>query len=401
MRIFTSTLTATVALTSLLAAQAGPGQITASAVSKTLTYGTGGQIPGAWVQQISHNRLPGDAAGTWTTCVTTTSLPTTNGGKGNLDLLMGSFNAVTGKFTPNLYAAALNTTGVDFGLMLDPTGLFAVYDQASGVYFSSRKSLTAAFSAPVKVSGITGTYVDPALGRVGGKLKIFYAVSNTIVMQDLDITSLTAPKVSGQATTVVTPIFSGTPNSPTPITGPDGDVEGLWYAELVGSDNDMMWAGDLDSKTPGIRVVDTTTWINNGGVMGGRLTHAGPSAAGVYELGVAWLLGDVTAIGGKADIFGAFAKTANGVGITAIFLAAKEAKALSFPGFKGSFALDLTSFSPLGAMTHVDNSDRGALQIVIPNDNSLKGIVVALQGLSIDTKAQTYTFTNTTFLKLQ
>ena len=35
-------------------------------------------------------------------------------------------------------------------------------------------------------------------------------------------------------------------NSPTPISGKDGDVEGLWLADLKGSDNDMVFAEDLD-----------------------------------------------------------------------------------------------------------------------------------------------------------
>ncbi|PIE24132.1 MAG: hypothetical protein CSA62_04840 [Planctomycetota bacterium] len=386
-------------LSASASAQVAPGTITKSAPSTVFTYGSGGQIPGTGTGQIAHFRLPHNPLGTWTTCITVTSgLPSSNGGSGGYDLLMGVYDRVKGKFTPNLLAANLNSAGNDFGLMLDPKGMYAIFDRATGVYLASRKNLIAKFNAPVQVAGITQTYVDPALGYVGGKLKIFYTLNKNIVMQDLDLSTPSAPKVSGTPSIIVQSGATNTANSATPITGPDGDVEGLWFANLVGRDNDMCWKASLDPKDPFTVVVDTTTWINNGGVAGGLLTHAGPTNPknAMYELKAAWLLGDVVSPGGTADVFGAFPRKNNLPGITAVFLSAGLLKTpVAVAPFTGLFGLDLKTFGYLSTMTHSDASDRAKMALPIPNNPSMKGVVVHLQGLSIDPTGKAYTLTNT------
>lgn len=393
----------TVALAAFAQAQVAPGEISPSTASTVFTSGTGGNVPGQGFGQINLLRLPGDAPGTWTACLTMLSgLPAANGGVGSYDLLMGKYDAVNGTFTPNLEAAALNSSGVEFGLMLDTTGLHAVFDRATGVFYANRANPTANFGAPVQVTGITGTYVDPALGYVGKQLMIFYAANNDLVMQPLDISNPAAPKVTGTATVVVKST-GGTLNSPTPITGPDGDVEGLWHATLTSSDNDMCWANSLNPADGFVVVVDTTTWINNGGVAGGTLFHAGPNNAtySAFELDVAWMLGDEVQPGGTVDLFGAFPRQKNAPGVTAVFLSGGLLpNPVTVPGFGGQLAIDVVTLSYLGAMAHPDASDRGSLSFGIPKDTGLIGATVRCQGVSVDPSTLTATLTNDAIIRV-
>src|SRR5262249_26455917 len=151
---------------------------------------------------------------------------------------------------------------------------------------------------------------------VGGKLKLFYVVTpgtagNTIAMQDLDITNPAAPFVTGTAVAVARPTVStASCHSPTPIMGPDGDVEGLWMAENVGGDSDMTFKAGLDPAVLPVKTVDGTNWRNNGGVAGGRLLYR-DTGVGISDIATAWLLGDVEGLGGTLDVFGAVANSTN------------------------------------------------------------------------------------------
>lgn len=409
MRAVSLSLSSTLLLAGLLSAQAAPGKFRAEKGNnyfKVTTTSAAGNIPFGAIDQTFHIQLPGNKPGVYTTCMSGTSLASTAGGVGGEDVWIGVWDRTTGKVISTAQAKALNTTGTEFGLMLDPTGRYAVFDRASGPYFAKRNAPGLPFPAPVAINdagtgtGWTGgSYIDPSLGMVGGKLKIFFAKGTSIMMDDFDISKPATPRLGGNSVKVADTSSAGhQPNSPTPIRGADGDVEGLWMANLVSSDNDMVFSADLDPKTPWVTVVDTTGWINNGGVAGGFLSYAGSGWA--WDMDVAWLVGDTEKPGGTADITGAMSLGNKQIGSTVVLMSIGEAKALTIPGFKGAFGLNLSVVMPLGAMIHKDATQRGSFNFKIPNDSKLKGSHIALQGISINNITKAVAFTNTTFLNI-
>ncbi len=409
MRTTSLSLFSSLLLAGLVSAQAGPGKIRAEKSNnhfKATTASVTGNIPLGAIDQTFHIQLPGNKAGVYTTCMSGTKLSSKAGGVGGYDVWIGIWDRNTGKMTSTTQAAKLNTSGTEFGLMLDPTGRYAVFDRKTGPFFAKRNAPGLPFPAAVPIldagtasSWSGGTYIDPALGMVGGKLKIFFATGPNIYMDDLDISKPATPRLGGKPVKVATSSTSSSPNSPTPIRGADGDVEGLWMANLVSPDNDMVFSADLDPLTPWTTVVDTTGWINNGGVAGGMFSYAGSGLA--WDLDVAWLVGDTEPLGGKADITGAMFLGKNQIGTTVILMSIGESKPLAIPGIVGKFGLNLSVVQPLGAMIHKDATHRGSLSFTIPKDNSLKGIKVALQGLSINNITKSVALTNTTFLKIK
>ena len=369
-----------------LGAQTAPGVITGPAANPAFApLGTG-------VTQIYLDRLPGDPPGTWTACITQAAT-----------LVLGAYDQVNGTFTPTQEAAALNS-GSPFGLMLEPTlGRHAVFDRSTGVFFATRAAPGMPFTTAAQVTGVPGTYVDPAIGYVGGKLKLFYVLAgfaNAIIMQDLDITNPQSPFVSGPAVQVAVASASSRVHSPTPITGPDGDVEGLWMAERISGDSDMYFKPTLDPLVPQILAVDGTNWRNNGGVAGGHLLYS-DSGKGIYEVESAWLLGDEELPGGTLDVFGAVANT-TGLAITTVFLSTGVRAPLQLPPplDKGALGLDLTVVVGIGGMSHSGPSQMGAMQIGVPNDPALKGVRAAIQGVSLVPQTVTYAFTNTAWVRV-
>lgn len=397
----------TLLLAGFVTAQAGPGKLSTEQGNNRFTVNSSatGNIPLTSLTQISHNQLPGNAAGIFTTCATGSGLTAAAGGVGGSDVWIGVWDSNTGKMTSTQQAAALNSTGTEFGLMLDPTGRYAVFDRSSGPQFSVRPAPGLPFPAPVPIldagtattwSG--GAYVDPSLGLVGGKLKLFYLSGADILMDDFDISNPKTPRLGGNPVKVASSTTASSPNSPTPIHGADKDVEGLWMANLVGSDNDMVFSADLNPKTPWVMTVDTTNWINNGGVAGGLLTYANTGWA--YDVEVAWLLGDTEKPGGMADITGAVHLAPKQIASTIVLMSIGESKPLTIPGFMGQFGLNLSVLMPLGSMVHKDATHLGALSFQIPSDKTLSGVSVALQGLSINNMTKKVVFTNTTFLSI-
>jgi len=119
-----------------------------------------------------------------------------------------------------------------------------------------------------------------------------------------------------------------------------------------------------------------------------------------WDVDVAWMLGDSEAPGGTADITAAVSLAPNQIASTVVLMSIGESKPLNIPGFSGSFGLNLSVVMSLGAMVHKDASHRGVLSFKIPSDPKLKGIKLALQGLSINNMTKKVVFTNTTFLNI-
>jgi len=415
------------ALPALAQGPVSPGLSSVDQVSKvfdinkapfTGTSGTGGNA----IMQISFEKIVGDSAGTWTVGLTVQALNTTYGGDSSSQcVLMGKFDQVKQVFTPSLDGKALSSTNHDFGLMFEPTlGRYCVFDRYDlsnnhlGVFFASRSNFTQPFGKPVQISGIQGSGVgDPSIGNVGGKLKLFYAGSNPtqgIWMADLDISNLSAPKAVGTPVLVSTGHTSGAiAHSPSPITGADGDVEGLFLASRVSSASDMYLADDLDPSTPIVLVNTDTYWQNNGGVAGGTFHWADASSTptGYYvataESQGAWLLGDIEALNGTMNITGAAHNPTSSPlipSITVLFISGGFGSPIQLPGWNGSFGLDLRTYAPFGAMTHSDASEMASMSFPVPNLAQLKGITFIVQGLNVHPVKQLYTWTNTARLTI-
>lgn len=365
-----------------LAAQAPPGVSRAEAATGAFT------TLGANFVQGQFERFS-NPAGTWTGSIT-------NGAA----LEVGTYNQVTQTWTPNTEAAALNPNAGNFGLMQERTGRYCLFDRADGVYFSHRTGPGTNFAAPVKVTGITGTYVDPAPCWYGGKLQAVWTTSAAIMMQELDITTLTAPKVTGTATTIANRIgASGAIHSPTPVNGPDGDIEGLFLAESLGTD--LYFKAGLDPASPHILMVDTPAWANNGGVTGGRFIYA---RSGAKDVEAAWMTGDVEPPGGTVDIGCAAPSTKNSA-ITIVWLSASTIAPISLPAplNVGKYALHIGTLVNMGTIVQADASQYGSMSFKVPNDPTLK-LKLAIQGLSFDPlsgPAFKWVWTNTAHIVIQ
>ncbi len=400
MQLTNISILAAVLLVSSASAQlgAGPGVITKPRLNKAFDVKKLSAV-GTDIRQISLWHLPGDRPGRWTAGLTMSKLSTAFGGNGtNVGVVMGVYDRTAQTFTPSKLAKNLSSPGDDFGLMIEPTrGLLAVLDHPSGPVLATRTRVTAPFGAPKRIQGFTASFVDPALGFIGGQLHIFYVVSTGnapgLYMTRLDekTPKLVGTPVRVGKTVLTQGLFTGTTHSPTPIVGADGDIEGLWNADSVGNDSDMYFSEDLDPTTPHHLVANTSRWANNGGVAGGELHFAesGNYAAGTLSAGVAWLLGDIEKPGGTVDITGAVAGAPTA--LTLVFLSDRTAKPFAIPGFGGKFGLNLAAFSVLGSFQHTSMTQRGSLSFKMPI--GISKIRVPIQGLSI--VGTQLTFTNT------
>ncbi len=378
MPTYKSLIVALPLLTGLAAAQSAPGISRAEAPVAALAAITG---PG----NINFVKLAGDGPGVWTASATSGST-----------LLIGKYDQGNGTWTATTEAAALNPNTGNFGLMLDSTGKYCVFDRADGVYFSSRSGPGVAFAAPVKVTiTLAGFYVDPALAYEGGKLQLVWTTGTQVMMQELDITTLTAPAVTGTARAIATRIgASGAIHSPSPVHGPDGDIEGLFCAESLGTD--LYFKSNLDPAESAIRVLDTPDWANNGGIAGAHIVYVRASAIRDFEAG--WLTGDVEAPGGTVDL-GAAAPSSKGNAITLLYLSDKVVAPITLPApFNvGALALNGAVFISLGAIAHKGADQTGSVSFKLPNDPALKGSI-AIQGISFDVDSafpHTWAWTNT------
>src|SRR5690606_3950202 len=93
------------------------------------------------------------------------------GGVGGTDLLTGSYDVLTDTFTPNTEAAALNTTGTEFGMMLHHSGLYAVFDRLPGLpWLAARPAVGQPWTIVGQINSLPSqSYYDPALADFGGQ----------------------------------------------------------------------------------------------------------------------------------------------------------------------------------------------------------------------------------------
>ncbi len=398
---------------SFLPAQAGPGVSKPLHKSPYLTFGTGGKLPAAAVDQITLFRLRDpknkgwiDRPGLWTATLTVRGLAAKWGGKGSTDSLIGKYDSTTGIFTPSAQAAKLNIVGNDSSLQLDPTGLYAVIDRDDAFYFASRKSPTQAFGNPVVIQGRIGSFIKsfeaPALGWVGGKLKLFWGESG-IFMADLDISNPAKPKIASKSSWVRITAAKQNASLPVPITGPDGDTEGMVFTNYPGGFNaDIAFMEDLDPKTMTHTVIDTKLYLDTGAIMGGLILTANRNSPTVVEqVEASWLLGDVEKVGGTLDLLAGTPKKGKNVVLTTVFASLSTIKASPITGFFGNLGIAPAGIFPLVNLLHPNASEMAQVSVPIPNLPGLKGVRLPIQGVSIDAVAKTRAFTNTAWIVLK
>lgn len=367
-------------------------------------------VPGNDCRQVAHWRFSNDPAGTWTTAITALALPAFFGGNGSATgVVLGKFEPHKSTYTPNTEAKALNAGKNERHLMLDRTGLWAIFERDDGVFLSSRAKVGTDFAAPKQVSGF-GTLKDvtPALGSVGGQPKVFYTDYTSILMQDIDLANA---KLVGTPVPVSRTLQAGgKPFGASPLHGADGDVEGLWISELMKphtgtntGDSDLVFASDLDPATPPVMRIQRPDFTAFGGIAGGFLsfTHDINVRWHLMHSEAAFLLGDVEKPGGTIDLWAAGVNPlANTSLLTVVYIAANPASKVVIPGFGGDFALDLASVVQLGAIVHPGIDGVGTASIPLPNDPKLSGIKVATQGIVLNPNTGSRTFTNTAWIRI-
>lgn len=388
------------------AAQAEPGVIRDIAVNKAFAI-----YPSQ--NQITASRLTGDAAGVFTCCLTTqmaaTALP---------DVVMGAYDQTKGTFTPTKEANALNTARSERALSVEPgLGRYAVlirHDKNGPPFeylFSARAKAGVAFPAAVPLAGVPKGTVGLSMGYVSGQLALFYSPPpyDKVLMHDLDISTLATPKLTG------TPVVVARPSNTNhriwlsePVTGPDGDVEGLLLSEgATIFSASLLFQASLDPNRSGNVVVagcGSSCSISFSTVAGGRFlfsTQAPQQPSTIRDVEVAWLLGDVVAPGGTADIVAAVSRSPKALTVLMMSTGVIPKIKLPQPFDVGHLGLDLSSSFVLGVLTHDDASQRAQLRFPVPNEARLRGVDAALQGLSFDSSGQPLAWTNTAWCSVR
>ena len=421
---------------SLLPAQAGPGQIATYAKDTVFTqanltalglYRSGASNKG--IAQINFTKTPGvDRIGQWTVALTLYSLSPMYGGAATGStqyVVMGQYDATQTPhtFAPNTQANRMNNTsnGEHFGLMVEPRdAMCCAVDQSDGIWFSVRPNVYSAFPSPVRVSFAAGTpglpmgfYVDPAPCFVDGVLTMIYTDSvSKIIMRDLKL-SFTGVTMSGAEMQAVRTIstFSIRPHSATPIVDRFGAVRGLWMSQNVGNDSDMYFLPGLTAQDKAIPVYDTvSSWLNNGGICGGRLFFANYGTIGARYLAaevgpVAWLVGSLTSLNGRATMTCGIHNPTRPLqpAITQVAMSFQLNNGVISPvplgGFNGAFALN-PPLSVFATMISTDADETAHWSQTVPNLTALIGIRISIQGLS-NVAGQNPTLTNTATLEFR
>lgn len=346
--------------------------------------------------------IGGLATGEFHMCLTTTNLNAAYGGKvSGQQVFMGkvTWNSGDPVFTPNMMANSMNTSGNVFGLMIDDKdGKVAAVDWPSGAVVAWRKDNTVAYGTPVLVTGISGKYVDPAPGYVNGELVLFWVDHPTLpgrlVYAPLILTitngTLTAASVNTAKKVVVVDIPGRFSHSPTPISDKSGNCLGMWYASRVGGNSDMYFTANIHKPTHFLGWDNGTSWVNNGGVAGGRFLAASNNTDGFYGrlmVGEAFYLvsNSEIAVGPTAMLtLAAGGPSSKIVPIvtTTVVLSFATATPLPLPGVGGALALDIRLlFYPVGGgITSVTRDDFAQMQLPAAVA-SLKGVSVSFQAL--------------------
>lgn len=361
-------------------------------------------IPGTNIQQVHMIHVPGDLPNVYLCGATISALSATYGGVGGTDVVTGRYDVLTDIFTPDANAAALNTTGTEFGLMLHHTGLHAVFDRLPGLpWLATRTALGQPWTIAGQIGPLpTQSYYDPALATYNGQPVLLHVLGQDIAMTPINLSNgaLTLPSV------VIVPRAraTSTANSPTPVVDSVGELIGLSHHDVLGSDNDHYMSLDLDVNTPSILLHDTATWINNGGFIGGRFFDAESTAPyHTFAINTYWITGGRGPIGGTMDVFAYVPPTtSNEIYLTYMFIAPTFLPAgVAVPPLAGLLGINPVGLINLAFPPHLNMNGEAQISLGIPNVNSLRGQRLPVQSATFAVLANALTLGNTAVLTIQ
>ncbi|MEZ5964898.1 MAG: hypothetical protein R3F56_13745 [Planctomycetota bacterium] len=354
-------------------------------------------VPGTNVQQVHFVHLPSDPPNVFLCGLTVAGLGAGFGGAGGSDLLSGSYDVLTDTFTPNTEAAALNTTGTEFGLTIHHTGLYAVFDRLPGQpWLASRAAVGMPWSIVGQITALPGqAYYDPSLADYNGQTYLLHVLGTDIAMTPINLSNAS---LNGQPQVIINAARAGaTANSPTPILDPAGQLIGVSHHDVLSSDNDHYMSMDFDPTTPAVLMNDTATWTNNGGFIGGRFFDA--ESSGVYHvfaIDTYWFTGGRGPVGGTMDIQ-AYTPPTSGSEIYFSFLligASHLPVALPIGAF-GSLGIDISTLVTLPFPAHNNMNGQTQFTLAIPNLAFLRGRSLAAQSATLKSSTNEIRLGNT------
>lgn len=364
-------------------------------------------VPGQDIRSVHHVQLPGDVPGTWTTALSVGSLENWFGGDGKSSgLVLGLFDPGKGTFVVNQEAKALNSSADESNFYLDAKGLWAIFRSGNSIMLASRAKVGTAFGKPVAVTGF-GALQDPSpsLARVGGQDVCFYSDGTSILSAPIDLKNA---KVDLTKATLVSHVVQkgARPFAPTPLIGADGDCEGVLFSEEVSiTDSDLVWAGDLDPTTPALLFMQRPDYTNNASPAGGYISWAHRDLPKLpwhlMHSEAAWLLGDIEAPGGLMDITLAAVTPAPSQVASFVFGSTNLWQAVPVSGFGGTLGINPLTMVLLGFALHTDQGGLTQLSITVPNQPALKGVVVQIQAVAVNSTNKSFTLGSTSHLQIK
>ena len=359
-------------------------------------------VPGSSVQQVNMIHLPSDPPNVYLCSATSVGLPAAFGGVGGSDLVTGSYDVIADTFTPNSEAAALNTAGTEFGMMIDHSGLFAVFDRLPGPpHLASRAATGQPWQHVAAVGPIpTQAYYDPSLANYHGQPHLLHVLGTGIAMTPIDL--VTGALIGPSVVIALAARPGSTANSPTPVVDPNGELIGISHHDVLGSDNDHYMSLDLDPNTPAVLMNDTPTWINNGGFIGGRFFDAEftPSPYHVFSMDTYWFTGGRAPVGGTMYVTFNSPPTSGPEVYLSLFGAGNAFLPVGqpLPPLNGLLGLNVAGVITSPLLAHNNLNGQAQLSFVIPNVPALSGTRLPAQSVTIAVIANQAYFGNTAML---
>lgn len=314
-------------------------------------------------------------------------------------VIMGkvTWNSGSPVFTPNTMANNMNTSATTFGLMIDgKDGTRAAVDWGSGPRWSKRLAPSFPFPQSVPLTGAGGSYVDPAPGHVDGVLGAFWVDSSTTMSWAPVLETMTGGNLTGavldtaNAIVVITTTLEPTrPHSPTPLFGAGGDANGMFFSRKfsTNNDSDQYFSGQIPDATAGTLIWNNGAWINNGGNAGSRFLAANSGNYSFLIEGRGYSLTTNSNItvqaGATLDI-----SIRSPVGTPPLFsttlgVSLGLGPVIPLPGILGALCLDTNLLALIVGGPTGNSADEIATQSFPATDNSLKGVTLNLQAVTV------------------
>jgi hypothetical protein len=284
-----------------------------------------------------------------------------------------------------------------------------VWDRiAAGIALTTWDTTTSQWGAPVTVTGVaTGSYYDPCLADVrqpGGTIQtwLFWSYLDNIAGAEID---LTTGAVTGTPMTVINQVAVGTTaNSPNPLCNSNGELICFSHHDVdnAAGDNDQYFSFDLDPTTPSMGPwLDTTTWINNGCMVGGTAfcCHWAPSPPRIYRADTYYTPGGRTTAGSTLEVSAYVPlNTANPI-VSALMLGLGfSSPSIPMPGIINDLGLN-PAFSIFVVSIGGHDPITGKAATTYPMPMGITG-VIPCQAIALDSVTMQITLSNTAVIDL-